>query len=202
MIGSFMVSGAATAAPSPVAAGVTPTDSGFWSLEPPVNGYLPGSVAAPAGAPGPVSAQQVWAACGLTTPNTKIVRTFSRFRGQDGRGFYYLPGGTSSLGCGSDKWGYRHIVKNHLPEWESEAAIAGENWRDHADFAIAAALNDPDKVRYRSDNDTFCYSREVYLYDNRTRKYVRSSFPNVPVAHVTKNIITAWPSSSQCRDTP
>jgi hypothetical protein len=122
--------------------------------------------------------------------------TFSRFRGQDRRG-YYLPGGTSNLGCGSDKWGNRHIVKDHLSEGESEAAISGENRRDHVDSAIAAALSDPDKVRYRSDNDTFCHSREIYLYDNRTRRYVRSSFPNVPVAHVTKNIITAWPSSSQ-----
>lgn len=165
-------------------------DTYSWSLSPAPGGD------GKAGNAGTVSAAQIWAACGLRDKNTKIVRTFTRVKASAGGN--YIPGGTSNLACGSAAWGYRHIVKNHLSQWQSDAAIARENWRDLADFSIAAALSDPDAVSYRQSNDTFCYSRLIYLVDNRTGKVIDTRKPITVVARVTKNIITAYPSKTGC----
>jgi hypothetical protein len=127
------------------------------------------------------------------------VRTFPRVKTSPGIG--YIAGGTANLACGSASWGYRHILQRHLAEWQSNAAIAGNNWRDLADLAISAALIDPDVTAYSQRNDTFCYSRLIYLADNRTGKVVGEKTPNVIVASRTKNIITAYPSNTQCDGT-
>lgn len=149
------------------------------------------------GALATAAAAQTWAACGIFDRNTKIVRTFPRYRANAGG--QYIPGGTSNLACGSDEyWGYRHIVAGHLSQWENVAAPTGENWRDVADQFIAGALIDPDVVTYRQDNDTFAYCRLMYLVDKRTGRAVGVSYPRVVVAHVTKNIITAYPDSKHC----
>jgi hypothetical protein len=143
------------------------------------------------------AAAQTWAACGIFDRNTKIVRTFNRYRANAGG--QYIPGGTSNLACGSDEyWGYRHIVAGHLSQWENVAFPTGENWRDVADQFIAGALIDPDVVTYRQDNDTFAYCRLMYLIDKRSGRPVGVSYPRVVVAHVTKNIITAYPDSKHC----
>lgn len=109
-----------------------------------------------------------------------------------------MASGTSNPACGSSKWGYRHIIANHLSEWQSRAAEASENWRDTADYGIQWALKDPDRVRYRSSNDTYCFSRQIDLVNNRTGQVVDHYFHTVVVARVTKNILTAWPGSAQC----
>ncbi|RIV37000.1 hypothetical protein D2L64_17240 [Micromonospora radicis] len=147
-----------------------------------------------------VSTFAIWAACGILTDNHKLVRAFSRKAARTTSGPPgSLPAGTSNLKCGSEKWGYRHIVKNHLSQWENDARIEGSNWRDLADFAIAVALSDPDRVTYRQSNDTYCFSREIYLVDKRTGRIVAYRYPNVSIAAVSKNIITAFPASAQCR---
>ena len=109
-----------------------------------------------------------------------------------------MSSGISNLACGSSAWGYRHIVANHLSQWEYRASEASENWRDTADYGIEWALKDADRIRYRSSNDTYCFSRQIDLVNDRTGQVVDHYFPNVVVARVTKNIITASPSSSQC----
>jgi hypothetical protein len=124
------------------------------------------------------------------------VRTFQRYRANAGG--QYIPGGTSNLDCGSDVWGYRHIKAKHLSQWEDVASYTGENWRDVADQFIAGALIDPDVVTYRKDNDTFAYCRLMYLIDKRSGRPVGVSYPRVIIAHVTKNIITAYPDSTHC----
>jgi hypothetical protein len=146
-----------------------------------------------------VSTFAVWAACGIFDDKHKLVRAFSRRAGHATSG-QYLPSGTSNLRCGTaENWGYRHIVSEHLSQWQSNAAIEGSNWRDLADFAIAVALSDHDRVTYRQSNDTFCFSREIYLVDFRTGKVVAYKYPNVVVAAQSKNVITAFPSSEHCR---
>lgn len=143
------------------------------------------------------AALAVWAACGVTTSNTKIVRTFSR--AATAGATPYTSSGTSNLACGTAaSWGYRHIVANHLSQWEARAAVASENWRDTADYGIEWALKDPDRVTYRSKNDTYCFSRKINLVNKRTNQVVGAYYPNVVVARGTKNIITAIPASSQC----
>jgi hypothetical protein len=147
-----------------------------------------------------ILAAQVWAACGIFDDKQKLVRAFSRVAASTTKGDPgYLPAGTSNLKCGSDTWGYNHIVKNHLSQWENDAAIEGKNWRDLADFAISVALTDPDTVTYRKSNDTYCFSREIYLIDKRNGQVVATRYPNVTVAAASKQIITAFPASAQCR---
>lgn len=138
-----------------------------------------------------------WGACGVFDKNLKIVRAF-KGRSQAHIGGRSITYGGSNLTCGSGTWGYRHIVKRHLGEWEARAAVAQENWRDTADYGIHWALRDPDKITYRAANDTFCYSRKILLIDDRTNEVVGSYFPKVSVARVSHRIITAYPSGSQC----
>ena len=82
----------------------------------------------------PGSPAEVWGACGWRTDDNKVVRTFARQRGDAGMGFV-LRGGTSQLLCGNEDYGYRHILKRHRGEWETDARIGGTNWRDHADWS-------------------------------------------------------------------
>lgn len=147
-------------------------------------------------------AQVVWGACGIFTDNDKVVRSFPRKRIRAAIGGR-LKGGTSVLRCGGPKinpvWGYRHILKEHGDQWRQRAALTNQNWRDVADFGIKWALKDPARVSYRSSNNTFCFSRRVYLYNKRTGERVGHMTPRVIVAGVSKNIITAFPpTSSYC----
>ncbi len=142
-------------------------------------------------------ALQTWGACGVFDSNTKVIRTFSRAATVGVSP--YMSSGSSNLGCGSQTgWGYRHIVNDHLSQWQARAAEANENWRDTADYGIMWALMDPDRVTYRSSNDTYCFSRLINLVNRSNGQVVDHYYPNVVIAHVTKNIITAFPSSSQC----
>jgi hypothetical protein len=79
------------------------------------------------------------------------VRTYSRYRLTASTG-QHLAGGYSDLRCGSQNWGYRHIVDRHLGQWEQKAALTRQNWREVADYGIEWALRDPDRGTYRSSN--------------------------------------------------
>ncbi|GIJ03976.1 hypothetical protein Sya03_33280 [Spirilliplanes yamanashiensis] len=164
-----------------------------WTTE------LPGGAAGARSVGGDVRAAQVWAACGVFTDNHKLVRAFSRKAMHTTAGAPgYVGAGTSNLKCGSEKWGYRHLLK-HRGEWEKNAKIEGKNWRDLADFAIAVVLSDPDVVSYRRSNDTYCFSREIYLIDKRTGRVAATKKPKVAIAAVSKNIITAYIPNTGCK---
>ncbi len=141
-----------------------------------------------------ISERKIWAACGISDDRFKLVRNFPRAQGNAGTNV--LPAGSSDLHCGSENWGYRHILKNHRTQWEHDAIIVGRNWRDQADWAIEWVLRDPGVVTYRASNDTFCYSREVYLA--KDDKVVATRRPHVVIARESKNIITAFPANSHC----
>jgi hypothetical protein len=143
---------------------------------------------------GGFSTQATWGACGIFDENLKVIRTFTDRRGGAG-----LPGGSSTLNCGSENWGYRHIVDRHLSQWQAKAAVARENWRDTADYGILWAFKDPDKVTYRGSNDTYCYSRKINLVNEDNGQVVGNYYPNVAIARVSKRIITAVPAGAQCR---
>lgn len=160
-----------------------------WMAEPRVKDARMGTQTA--------SPAATWGACGVFDDNLKLVRAF-KGRSQAHIGGKSITYGGSNLTCGSATWGYRHIVKRHLGEWETRAAVAQENWRDTADYGIHWALRDPDKITYRAANDTFCYSRKILLIDDRNNEVVGSYFPKVSVARVSHRIITAYPSGSQC----
>jgi hypothetical protein len=139
-----------------------------------------------------------WLPCGLNDPRTKIIKTYVRAssRSTDGTVF---PSGVATLRCGDTKYGYRHIVLRHRDEWRTNAARSEDVWLDLADFSITAALTDPDRVTYDPRNDAFCFSREIYLVNNRTGQRVGYLIPNVVVGFGTLDVVTAIPKKEQCR---
>ena len=112
---------------------------------------------------------QIWAACGLRTPEEKVVRTFLRHGARVGQD-HFLRTGTADLVCGHGGYSYRHILKKHRRDWEYDARLVGSNWRDHADWAIEATLLDPQVVTYRADNNSYCYSRAIQLWDKSNKR--------------------------------
>ena len=111
---------------------------------------------------------------------------------------HFLPGGTSTLVCGNSGYSYRHIFKNHRGDWEHDARVEGTNWRDHADWSIEVTLRDPQVVAYRSQNDSYCYSRAIQLWDKSNRRHVTDRIIIVAVSTKTARIITAYPNSKFC----
>lgn len=171
----------------------------------------PAIAAATQGAGGPGGAGVVakpdttsvtWGACGWRTSNEKIVRTFTRVRGDDRAG-HVLTGGTSRLLCGDEGAGYRHILEGKRGQWERDGAIGGTNWRDHADWSTDVVLNDPDAVTYRMNKRTgkanFCCSREVELWDRGHRRHVTDRIIRVALKADTADIITAYPTDHHCK---
>lgn len=134
----------------------------------------------------------VWAGCGWKDNKYKTVRVFTRHRATATTG-QFLRGGKSDLHCGTERWGYRHILERHLDEWQTMAALAQENWRDTADYSIKWALRDPDRVTYRSARKTFCFQRSILLVDERNGHVAGQRDVSVVVARESKNIITALP---------
>ena len=137
-----------------------------------------------------------WGICGFRTPETKVIRTFNRYRAGDGS--IFMRGGYAYLLCGTTNFGYWHILTRHMQDWQKKAFLSGDNWRDLADSSIAAVLADPDVTKYRPENNTFCYSAEIYLFNNQTRKAVSITYPNIVVGAQNNQIVTAYPSKSQC----
>lgn len=110
-----------------------------------------------------------------------------------------MTGSVAAIRCGTEGYGYRHILKNHITDWETMAAPTGINWRDMAPWSISWNLYDPDKVSYDSGRQTYCYSREVYPYRNGNLTYI--STPRTALGTTAQRIITAFPRSSQCPGT-
>ncbi|HEX4865298.1 MAG TPA: hypothetical protein VFV02_14600 [Acidimicrobiales bacterium] len=136
-----------------------------------------------------------WGACGLRTDPNKVVRTFD---GTDRRQWV--------LRCGGPKfsrepgWGYRHILWRHRGDFERMAAGTGQNWRDVADLAMAHIATDPDKWGDAGDGKS-CRSRVIFLVNKRTGQVVRQQIVkqiSVYKGGRSSDIITAYPSSSQC----
>jgi hypothetical protein len=132
-----------------------------------------------------------WAVCGDSDSSQKEVTSYDRYRMTAVTG-QYIDGGSSRLRCGSNRWGYWHIVANHQSEWEQMARSTRQNWRDVADFAISNTLGDPDPGgTYRADNDTFCFQRVVFLYFGDQLMHEQNVV--VIVAADSRNIITSYP---------
>jgi hypothetical protein len=148
----------------------------------------------------PARADMVWAACPVQdreAARDKVVRQFPRAVGNAaGR---TMPAGMTNLTCGDERYGYYHIVGNHGEEWKYRGAQSSENWRDVADYAIQEALANPQVVTYRADNDTFCYSREIFLWNKVRGIRVDVFQPNVVVSAQHQHIITVIPTNKPCR---
>jgi len=124
-----------------------------------------------------------WGACGVTSPSTKLVYTFSS---------------RTILYCGTqDTSGYWHIKYEHMSQFAALAAPVGLTWRDLLHGALYWNDYDPDKTSYSMSNQTYCRSRYLYLADSSGRVVVSQIFRTITSSSNGK-VITAYPSSSQC----
>jgi hypothetical protein len=142
----------------------------------------------------------IWGACpnnGREGAEHKLVRQFQR--GPGAAVAATMHGGTSDLVCGHDAYGYYHIVNRHFIEWNEKSIRTSENWRHVADYAIAEALQSPHTVTFRATNNTFCYSREIYLVNKVNGMIVDVFHPNVVIRQSDSRIITAFPAREPCR---
>jgi hypothetical protein len=132
----------------------------------------------------------VWAACGASSPPEKVVRVFPR------TAFVPGPAGTSStLLCGTEGFGYRHVAARHGQDWQTVALYTGGNWRDLADFAIEQTLRAPHPgyPRHNDKNDTWVFKAPLEIRDSEGR--VRDVYhPVVVVAGGDGKLITTYPT--------
>jgi hypothetical protein len=147
--------------------------------------------------PMPPYQPEVWGACavgGRGDPN-KVVRTFHR--APLTAGVSAMPGGDSVLYCGNDKYGFYHIVNRHGSDWNNVAMSrfpGAGNWRYLADYSIGAALANPERVDYNSQNDTFTVQRNIYRITEDGPVYAFTS--RVVVSGTDGKIITAFPTTT------
>ncbi|HLS77877.1 MAG TPA: hypothetical protein VK083_13925 [Nocardia sp.] len=121
-----------------------------------------------------------WGACGIDSPEDKVVTTFGAWK----------------LLCGNKDYGYRHIQAGHMSEWEGLAAIEGRNWRDIADMAIAKAHDAPDWHGPQSGG-RYCHTGQIYLVNRVTGAIATTVQPTVIVSE-GGIVITAFPGGG-CR---
>jgi hypothetical protein len=162
--------------------------------------------AAHAASPAAFSAQvakpppTVWGACPTLNragAEHKLVRRFDRATGVTATGVT-MPAGPSDLLCGTDNYGYYHLVARHHAEWMQKSVLTNQNWREVADYSIAEALRSPKTITFRARNNTFCYSREISLIDKVRGVTVDVMHPNVVVRAQDGAVITVYPPRSPC----
>jgi hypothetical protein len=139
----------------------------------------------------------VWGACSASSAVTKQVTTFHR-RSVVSRQGVAIGDGTSVLQCGNSSFGYNHIYLNHKSQWEQKAALTNNNWRDIADLSMREGLDNPNAVTYRSSNQTFCFSRHIYLYRTNDNTIVGTMDPQTIIAQQDGKVITSYPSTAPC----
>ena len=124
-----------------------------------------------------------WRACGWRDKEDKIIKEWPTASN---------PSRKWLLRCGNDSFGYFHIKKGHMDQWQTLAAYTQEGWMDVADTAITAALATPDKVKPAGGNQT-CRSRTIFLVDKRTGKTVKQTKIRMFTDNANYNVRTAFP---------
>lgn len=144
-------------------------------------------------APMGVAPMATWGACGVSSDQWKLVRTFQRV------GNAQISAGNTRLYCGkfgSSGWGYRHIQEGHSQDFLNLAyEVGSSDWRSMADWMMGQALAWPAYI-VKQGNGNFLYKTQVQIRDqNGTIRDVKYS--NVVLnGDPSHDIITAFPSSS------
>ena len=136
------------------------------------------------------SAAPPWAACGVSSPESKPVRTFPVRPPVGGPSRTF-----ATLLCGNDRYGFRHLAVRHASDWEALSFYTGGNWRDIADFAMAQSLTvpQPGYPLYNPKNDSWTYKSPLEIKDANGN--VRTTYwPLVAVAAQDGKILTSYPT--------
>ncbi len=139
-----------------------------------------------------------WRPCGIWDGEDKFVADYVRLRVQSRQ-----VGSVADFRCGTDRWGYRHVLtRNHDDDWRAKAAaVEGVQWRDLADWGMAWALQDPDVVTWNSSASSYCYSRQISVYRKKDGKLVLRTYARVGLGTTARRIITVFPQAVQCKGT-
>lgn len=179
------VESSATASDLPSAASPTPGKQVGVKVTGPGGTYVPKS--------GGVTPMATWGACGVSSDQWKLVRTFQRV------GNAQISSGNTRLYCGnygSSGWGYRHIEEGHSQDFLNLAyEVGSSDWRSMADWMMVQALGWPAYI-VKQGNGNFLYKTQVQIRDSGgTIRDVKYS--NVVLnGDTSHDIITAFPSSS------
>jgi hypothetical protein len=134
----------------------------------------------------PAHASTPWGACGIWTPETKLVTKYHVKR----HTYYYLR-------CGNARYGYRHILDRHRGDFQRLAFGTHQNWRDIADLAMASISRDPDRAPAPKHGKR-CLSRVIFLRNVRTNQVVRQQIIRMAVRTRDHAIISLLAHSKQC----
>lgn len=103
-----------------------------------------------------------WAPCGRTDPETKPVKTYPVQPPVGGP-----PRTFAVLMCGNDRFGQRHIAKEHGRQWSDLAVYTGGPWQSLADFAMKQTLTVPQAgyPQFNPDKNTWTYKSPLQIKD-------------------------------------
>ncbi len=132
-----------------------------------------------------------WPPCGAHDKKTKVLYQYKR------AAIAGVAGARATLACGTSEWGFLHIKKGHLSQWEAKAAPLFVPWMDVAHWAITNALTFPCSTLRQGFNDTILYVGRFELRD-RGGALIQRFGVRVVVSRTTQNIITAFPVSKAC----
>lgn len=125
-----------------------------------------------------------WLACGWREKESKVIKQYPTNSN---------PNRKWILRCGNDDYGYFHIKKRHMNDWQNLANYTNQGWTDVADLAISAALSSPEVVKQVGGDQT-CRARTIYLVDKRTGKTVKTSKVRMFTQNKNFFINTAFPA--------
>ena len=138
-----------------------------------------------------------WNPCGLNDSKDKSVRAFSRKKVGGGG----MVTGTGTLRCGTENYGYRHlIVRGHNDDFQAQAwKVSNRNWRAYADWTMNWTLAKPTKASFDNVRKTWCFSRPFYIYSDG--QHVQTRWTIVILGETAQRIISAYPKSDRCSGT-
>ncbi|AKK02359.1 LGFP repeat-containing protein [Corynebacterium epidermidicanis] len=130
-----------------------------------------------------------WAACGFTTSEDKVIKSWT--------GNYGVHRGHKiDLKCGprdGQTSGFRHIKRRHMKEWQTLAAIEGIGWMDLADMSMTKAFTDADYWKNSQERNSTCYSAQVYLVDKVRGTIAMTIDPSSIVSDSNDLVVTSFP---------
>lgn len=138
-----------------------------------------------------------WGACGVSSPNTKTIRTFRVNKAP-------FKNKKVTLNCGTFNpktetgWGYRKMKGKHGSHWKNIANQISVHWQDMADFGISETLRTIYKGVRDTSNDTFTYYGILQLKKN-DGKTLATYYPRVSIDEYDGRIITGFPQSKKTK---
>lgn len=141
-----------------------------------------------------------WKPCGYKQEG-KLVKEYPRLGARDGS--HKTSGGFADFRCGTQRYGYFHVLEGKQKAWTNMAFGTGVNWRDLASWSAEWVLQDPDNRVYVPKQAAYktprwCYSRIVYLRDNKSKEVIKEHWVRVIMGETGVRVISMYPADKKC----